>query len=372
MRSSRSSPLLASLAVAMALAVTAAAPPAYAQAAHEATAQELETARTLFREGKELRAKGDLNGALEKLQAAHALGNTPVTGLELARTYVMVGKIAEAREVALYSAHIPVAPDETQRSADARVEAAKLAEDLRPRIPTLAVTIAGLAPGEAAHLSIDGVAVPDAAMGEPQKVDPGAHDVAVRAGQGPTAREAHASAQLKEGETGELTVTLPPVAPTPPPPAPSAGATTGAPPGPAPAPAPSPAPAPPEPDLYPHHRRSTMPLAVKLGFGTAMAGGAVGLIAGLTALNKKGQLDGECTPAGGKMLCDEQTGAASDLQTARTWATVSTVAFVVGGVGAVVGLIGLVTGGGSSSSGTARAGVSPWIGAGTAGVHGRF
>jgi hypothetical protein len=113
-----------------------------------------------------------------------------------------------------------------------------------------------------------------------------------------------------------------------------------------------------------------MPLTVKLGFGTAIAGGAVGLIAGLTALTKKGQLDGgECTP---QKLCDEQTGAASDLQTARTWATVSTVAFVVGGVGAVVGLVGLATGGDHSSSGSARAGVAPWIGAGMAGVHGRF
>src|SRR5258708_1177786 len=118
----------------------AAACPAYAQQ-HNASAQELETARTLYKEGKELRAKGDLPGALEKFQAAHALGNTPVTGIELARTYALVGQIVEARETCLYIARMPVAPDETEKSAEARADAAKLAEELRPRIPTLLVRV---------------------------------------------------------------------------------------------------------------------------------------------------------------------------------------------------------------------------------------
>ena len=158
MTSSDAVPALRSaLSFALALALLAAARPALAQSTHEPTASELETARTLFKEGKELRAKGNLPAALEKLQAAHALGNTPVTGLELARTYVLLGKIAEAREVALYAARIAVASDETPKSADARVDAQKLADDLGPRIPTLAVKIAGLAAGQGAHLVIDGV-----------------------------------------------------------------------------------------------------------------------------------------------------------------------------------------------------------------------
>jgi hypothetical protein len=303
------------------------------------SAQELETARALYKEGKELRARGDLRGALEKLQAAHALGNTPVTGIELARTYVMVAQIVEAREVCLYIARIPVASDETEKSADARAEAAQLAEGLRPRIPTLVVKVRGLPPGEAAHLVIDDAPVPDAAFGEAQKVDPGRHVVVVKAGEGASAREAHGEAQAREGETAEITLTLP-AAPE----------------------------APPQRPLPPPARPNT--LLVRLGFGTAIAGGAVGLLTGAAALTKKDQLATECNA---NLQCDSTTGGSSDLHTARTWAAVSTVAFAVGGAGIVVGVIGLLSGtsrGGPSASGDA--GLTPWIGAGTAGVNGRF
>ena len=232
---------------------------------------------------------------------------------------------------------MPVAGDETEKSAEARVEAAKLAEDLRPRIPALQVKLQGLAAGETAHLSIDGVAVPDAALGEPQKVDPGRHSVAARVGDGRAAREARGEAEVTEGQTVEITVTIPstPAVPPPPPPSPPSG--------------------------------DASPVLVRAGFATAIAGGAVGLIAGVTALNKKGQLSGEC-PGN---QCPTDTGGQQDLATAKTWANVSTVAFAVGGAGAIVGIIGLLTARGDGDR-HEQASVSPWLGIGAAGVHGRF
>jgi hypothetical protein len=331
--------LLASLA--LSLAVLA---PARALAQPRApSAQELETARTLYKEGKELRARGDLRGALEKLQAAHALGNTPVTGIELARTYVLVGRLVEAREVSLYIARIPVASDETEKSAEARTEAATLAEQLRPRIPTLVVKVQGLAAGESAHMAIDGAAVPDAAFGEPQKVNPGKHEVVVRAGEGAAGREARGEVDAPEGQTAELALTVPPAPASPPPP-------------------------PPPETPHPPARGSML---VKIGFGTAIAGGAVSLLAGITAMTKKGQLAGECNAS---LECDTAHGGSQDLATARTWANVSTAAFAVGGIGAVVGIVGLITSKGGSDAHDAHdeARLSPWIGVGTAGVHGRF
>jgi hypothetical protein len=315
--------------------------PAFAQA-HPPTAQELETARTLYKEGKELRARGDLRGALEKLQAAHALGNTPVTGIELARTYVLVGQIVEAREVCLYIARISVAGDETEKSVEARTEAARLAEELRPRIPTMRVKLEGLPPDETAHLSIDGVSVPDAALTEPQKVDPGKHRVAIRVGEGAAAREARGESMVTEGQAGEMTLVVPPRAAVVAPPPPVL--------------------APPPPRVS-----GTGPFLVKVGFGTAIAGAAVGLLAGITAMNKTGQLPSECNGN----LCSSQNGGSSDLHTARTWAEVSNVAFVVGAAGAVVGVLGLWR----SRSTTATVdstSVSPWIGVGAAGLDGRF
>src|SRR4051812_21621751 len=105
------------------------------------SAQDFATARALYKEGKDLRAAGDLKGALEKLTAAHTLGRTPLTGIELARVEVQLGLLVEAREVCLGIARLAVEPDETSRSVEARKDAAQLAEELRPRISSLRVKV---------------------------------------------------------------------------------------------------------------------------------------------------------------------------------------------------------------------------------------
>src|SRR4051812_9895793 len=97
----------------LACALTLATRTAYADGP---TAADLESARALVKEGRALRASGDVRGALEKFKAGHALGQTPITALELARTYEMVGALVEAREVCLSVARMPVERDETERS----------------------------------------------------------------------------------------------------------------------------------------------------------------------------------------------------------------------------------------------------------------
>jgi hypothetical protein len=326
------------LSLAVCIAATAVDREAVAQASPP-TAQELETARSLYKQGKELRASGDLRGALEKFQAAHALGNTPVTGIELARTYVLVGRIVEAREVCLYIARMPVAPDETEKSAEARAEAIKVADDLKPRIPTLVVRVKGLVPGEAVHVSIDGTLVPDAAMSEPQKVNPGKHTVIVRAGDG---REVEGVPDAAEGQAAEVALTLP---------------------APAPAPPLAPAPAPPPPLV----ESPPSPL-VKIGVSVAAVAGAVGVLAGLVALNKRSELNQACN----QTLCDSAHGGAGDLATAYSWATVSTVSFAVAGAGVATAVAGVLSRGHPAAPGQGGARVIPWIGPGAAGIHGRF
>jgi hypothetical protein len=342
----RTSSLAAALAVGLAIGSTALG--ASAQP-HTPTAQELETARNLYKEGKELRAKGDLPGAIEKLLAAHALGNTPVTGIELARTYALAGKLVEAREIALSVARLQVASDETEKSAEARTDAARLAAELRPRIPTLRVRVQGVASGEEGHLVIDAFEVPDAAIGEPLKVNPGHHAVVLRAGEGGTARESRGEVETAEGTSAEITLSVPPPPVTPPPP---------------------------EPPPAPVAHRNT--LVVTLGFGAAIVGGAAGLFTGAAAISKKNQLSSECNG----FQCGPENGGSSDLSTARTYATASTVAFGVAGAGLVVGLIGLLTSGSSAAPAPATphpagtsdydARIAPWFGVGAAGVHGTF
>ncbi len=88
--------------------------------------------------GLELRAKGDAAAALEKLKAAYALVRTPITGIELGRTFMTLGSLVEARETFLSNARIPERPEETARSKAARKDSEELAEQLRTRIPSLA------------------------------------------------------------------------------------------------------------------------------------------------------------------------------------------------------------------------------------------
>jgi len=326
----------------LAIVVAAAPVSAFAQNGPP-TAQELETARTLYKEGKELRAAGDLKGALEKLQAANALGHTPVTAIELARTYVMVHRLVEAREVALSIARLGVASDETEKSAEARAEGAKLADDLRPRIPALTVKISGLSPGEIAHLTIDGGVVPDAAVTEAQKVDPGPHQLVVRVGEGAAAREVHASADVAEGQAVDVPVEVPPAPASAPPPPKDHG-------------------------LEVREAPRSMPVLAKVGFGFAIAGAAVGLYTGVTALNKKSQLDNECNA---QKQCGENDNGASDLYAARTWANASTVSFIIGVAGLGTGIVALLL---DRPSSPAASGVriEPLLGLGVAGVHGDF
>jgi hypothetical protein len=334
--------------------VLATGQPAWAQAASAPSAQALETARTLYKEGKDLRAQGDVKGALEKLRAAHALGNTPITGLELARTYVMLGQLVEAREVCLGIARTPVAPDETDRSAEARNEAAKLAEELKPRIATIVVKITGLVGNEPVKVVVDRVRLPDAAVGEALRVNPGAHTIGVTGGAATTERSSEASVEVAEGQTQEVTVTLPepPFAP------PEDQAQIAEP--------------PPTKDR-PQVRSSPL---VPVGFTVAVVGVGVGAIAGIIALSKKSSLDSECN---GAKQCDHSNAGANDLSAAQTAGTVSTVGFVVGGAGLAVGLIGLLTRPDDTPSITTRSRLepsrvrmSPWIGVGSAGVHGAF
>jgi hypothetical protein len=328
------------LSLAVLIAATAADREAVAQSSPP-TAQELETARSLYKQGKELRASGDLRAALEKFQAAHALGNTPVTGIELARTYVLVGRIVEAREVCLYIARMPVAPDETEKSAEARAEAIKVADDLKPRIPTLVVRVKGLVAGEAVHVSIDGALVPDAAMSEPQKVNPGKHTVIVRAGDG---REVEGAPDAAEGQSAQVTLTLPaPALPLEPEPAP-----------------------PPAPPLA-LVESPPSPL-VKIGVSVAAVAGTVGVVAGLVALNKRSELNQACN----QTLCDSAHGGAGDLAMAYSWATVSTVSFAVAGAGVATAVAGVLSRGHAAAPGQGGARVFPWIGPGAAGIHGRF
>lgn len=324
------------------IAVSAWSPGALAQG-DAPSAADMETARTLYQEGKKLQDEGNLPGALEKFKAAHALASTPVTGIYLARTQAALGKLVDARETCLSILRMPVQPDETERSAQARQDASALARELEPRIPSLVVRVDGLDPSVKPTVTIDGHALPPAAVGLVRKVNPGVHEIRVNA---PGHHEMTQQVKLAEAENQELVVTLEPLPPGAVPPTPPPGST----------------PPPGQPPRRGASQGGMSPLAVT-GFIIAGSGAAVGTLSGLLAVQKASELDGDCPDN----RCPPDSHG--DLDNGRMFGTVSTVAFGVAAVGLTVGIVGLAT---QDDEPEPAPAVSPFVGLGTAGMRGVF
>jgi hypothetical protein len=339
---------VASLAIAAALSAAAFASPraALAQPAQptQHSPADIAQARELFNRGKRARDAGDVKGALESLKAAHALAGTPITGLELAKTYVQLGMLVEARETLLGVGRLTVTAAETARSVAARDEATRLAEELERRIPAVTIRVAGVAP-DAASVTVDGVAIPSAALAAPRLVNAGPHTIAATAG----GSRDEAKIELHEGESKTVELKL-----TPAPATPLAA--------PAPAPESASPPAAPAPSEEP--RRKTSPL-VYAGFGVGAVALVAGAVTGVLAFSKASSVSGACSG----LTCPRSVDG--DLQTGRTMGDVSTIAFAVAGAGAAVGVAGLFL----STRETASpkvAHVEPWISPGVAGLRGEF
>jgi hypothetical protein len=303
------------------------------------SASDLETARLLLREGNELRAKGDLRGALAKYEAAHGIVFTPITGLEVGRTHMLLGELVEAREAFLMVGRIPVKAQESANASAARAEADRLSNEIDRRIPTLTIVVAGAASGVTPTVVLDGQSIPAVSIGGPRKINPGKHHVVAKAD---GMKDATADATLAEGEAQSITLTLVPWEPSSTTtytgsPADGPSATTG--------------------------ERRTSPL-VYIGFGIAAVGTIAGTVTGVMTLSKASSLKDSCP--------DDHCGPSQQdaLRDTRTLGTISTISFVVAGAGAALGIIGLV----ASPTAEPKTGVSAHVtvGFGTVGLAGSF
>jgi hypothetical protein len=261
------------------------------------TASEKETARTLVREGRLKRRKGDLHAALEDFAAAHAIMVVPTTGLELGKTQVKAGKLVEALDTLLSVTRITPSPREPRAFRRARAEAKKLSAELGPRIPALRVRVSGSA-ANGASVRIDDTAVVPESIGAPMKLNPGSHTVVATSVDGD---EQTVTVELMEGDEREVTLQL-----DAPPPADDAVAS----------------------------ETQTNPL-VYAGFAVGGAGLIVGAVTGALAIDKYGEVAPQC-PAG---QCPPETH--DDIDAGTTLGTVSTVGFIVGGVGLAAGIVGI-------------------------------
>lgn len=327
------------IAAAVTVAAMLATAPSFAQQAQ--SAEERETARTLFEEGKRKRDSGDKEGALEAFKAADALMNVPTTRLAVARAYLAVGRLVEARDAAVRTGQISIAPKEPQPFADARVAAQQLASELAARIPSVTFNLVGVPSDDEASVTIDGVAVPPAALTAPRKVNPGKHQIVAKLKDRDDG-SVNADVTLAEAETKKVDLDLTELGKKPK----KAVATVS--------PVTEPPPSAPE---------NKLGVLVYIGGGLAIAGAGVGTAFGLMSMSDKSTADESCRE--GK--CPPQ--AYDALDSAQTNALISTIGFAAAGVGVGVAVAGFFL---SKTPKSQTARVAPFVSVSGAGLYGSF
>jgi hypothetical protein len=338
-----------------------------AVASAEPSAADRETARGLMSEGRSARDKGDQKAALKAFLAADAIMHVPTTGLEVAKSQAALGLLVEARETAIRVTRLGDKANDPAPFKAAREAAAAMNDDLGPRIPSLTVTVKNVPDGVTPEVSIDDAAIPAESLGQPRKLDPG-HHVVVAKGGGVDAKQ---EIDLAEKDQKQLAVELPAggaaVAA-----APAVGGAAG-----------GTVDTPPDADQSETHKSGGSKVLMIGGFGLAGVGVIAGSITGILSMSKTNSIKSSANCAG--TVCNSQEN--SDISSAKSMATLSTVSFIVAGGGAVLGVLGLLTGNSSgaapsatpekppaddSSSTTSTSRIEPWIGLGAAGLRGTF
>ena len=318
----------------LALMVAAAVVHVAPDAAAAPTAAEKETARKLVKEGRKKLKGGEVDSAIEDFESAHEIMGVPTTGLQLGKAQIEAHLLVEARDTLLAVTRIPEEGREPWQYKKARKDAKKLAKDIEPRIPQLELELIGRPEGSELSLTIDGDDISMAAIDVPLSLNPGDHVVVVRSGK----NERRVEVNLSEGEKSSVTLDV-------------SGLIEKE------------EPKKDEPKEEPSGGPSAL---VYVGYGVAGAGLLVGGVTGFMTLSKGSDLDDQCVDN----RCPPS--AHDDVDAGQTLGTISTVSFIVAGAGAALGTWALLSTDEPEKDEPPKASASLWIGAGSAGVRGRF
>lgn len=309
--------------------------PSTAFADEEPSAADMASARALGQEGVKLADANNCQEAIDKLARAEKIFHAPTTLGRLGECQVQLGKIVEGTENLNKVVRESLAPGAPAAFLQAQERAKGILATARPKIAKLKIAVAA-PPDAQMTVKVDGETIPLANLNTNRPIDPGEHNVeATAAGY----KKAVAKVTLPEGGSDSVALTLevdpnapkvidpvvPPPGTNPNPNNPNANN-----------------PAPPDKPTEPTSR---VPAYVALGVGAIGVG--LGTTFGLLALGKKGNLDDACGAA-------KQCGAdqQDNIDTGKTFGTVSTVGFVIGAVGLVAGAYLFFTSGPSARAQT--------------------
>ncbi len=308
------------------------------------------TARALTLEGYEALDRKDFATAGDRFKRADELFHVPTVTLGLAHAEVGQGKLVSALATCSRIVREGVPPNAPAAFVKAVDDARREIDALATRIPSVIISVNG----PSASVTVDGVALPSAALGVKRPVDPGAHVIRAQA-PGFVAKDAHVT--LLEGKVETVTLELEPEKAAPAPVAPVVPTPVAAPP-PITAPPPIPPPSPSPTQRY-------------AGFATLGLGGvglAVGAITGGLAIAKHGDITSVCP--NGHCTSSQEPSLGSEASAYSTLGAASTGGFIAGGALAATGAILLLTAPRASSEN--HAAISPMLGLGFVGAEGKF
>lgn len=327
--------------------------------------------RALAAEGDVLLEKGDYSAALDRFRRAAALIAAPTVRLREATCLEKLGKWIEAADLYRKVSRTELKPGDPASFRQATEQAATQAVALDAKIPKLVFALSG-SDLAGATIEVDGQAVPSAVWATGWPVNPGKHRVVASKGD----RTTESNAEVKEAEKLQVTLVLretaaPPIAA--PPASPPKPASSAAPPASPRKPAASVASPSPSGRSVPETQTPARSGAAQrtwgwVSLGLGGAGLAVGVITTGMASSKKSTLESDGVCADNKCT---RSMADDDVNSYNSLRTYSMVGYAVGAVGLGAGLLLLLT---APSEPEAKSGawVRPWIGAGSAGMVGRF
>lgn len=289
-----------------------------------------DAARTLVQQGDERVEEGDYRAALEAYRRADDIMGVPTTAIEVGKMHEKLGELVAAFEAYQRAASFPEKDGEPEPFTAARDDARERARKLEPRIPKLELDIDGVDADIDVEVTIDEEVVE--AWGRPFPIDPGPHEMVVRA----EGYEDYAETfVLDEGSERTIDIAMKAV----------------------------------EKDVVagPDDEGGDLwPLAIA-GFSVAGAGLVAGAVTGALHLSDASTLKDNCTDG----VCP--IGEQGTLDRSRVLAHTSTASFALAGVGAVLGTIGLVLSlDGGEDDGADDTAVSLQLGPTAIGLSGRF
>lgn len=164
-------------------------------------------ARAAYAEGVDLQDKGKPAEALTRFEAAQVLFDAPTHLLHIAECQTLTGKLVEASETYETLIRKPLPPGSPEAFVQAQEQGKAELAALRPRIPTMRVTIKPEPQTlQSLQISVNGKQMPPELVGIARPVNPGAYKLTASATGWGTSTPTNVEVQEREQKNVELTL----------------------------------------------------------------------------------------------------------------------------------------------------------------------